>query len=224
VLNSTRGPLSDETTRRQLASALDVEAFVRRVEGPGVVPAHGLIPPGLLGHEPPSSEVRTVYEAPSGRVDLTVSLTPPLRTAWGADLVEWLGERGFRVRIVNDTYAEHEAAVAAGAVDVTATGWNFDYPDADSIVYGALHSSGRYGREFVSSAEIDRLAEFGRTETDPEARRAIYREVEEIVARRAHAVPLYHARRWFFARPELQGVELNLFQPYLSYEKLFARE
>ncbi|HQR40090.1 MAG TPA: ABC transporter substrate-binding protein, partial [Blastocatellia bacterium] len=225
VLNAKKGPLADELTRRRFASALEVEAFVRRVEGPGAVTAHSLIPPGLLGHDPQTAaEVQTLFEEASAPVKLTVSLTPPLRTAWGSEFVRWLADRGFKARIVTETYAEHEEAVGAGAVDVAATGWNFDYPDADSIVYGALHSSGRFGREFVASAEIDRLADLGRTETDPEARRAIYREVEQIVARRAHAIPLYYQRRWFFPGPAVDGVELNLFQPYLSYEKLFVRE
>ena len=76
----------------------------------------------------------------------------------------------------------------------------------------------------VGSEEVDRLCDLGRTEADPEARRAIYREFEATVAVRAHAVPLYHARRWCFTRPGLEGVELNLFQPYLSYEKLYLEE
>ncbi len=225
LLNSKRGVLADEAARRRFVDALDVEAFVRRVEGQGAVPASGLIPPGLVGHEPRTvAKARALHDVPTMPLELTITMTPPLKTAWGEELVRWLGERGFRVRIVNETYAEHEAAVAAGAVDLVATGWNFDYPDADSITYGALHSSGRYGGNFVGSAELDRLIEAGRTETDAEARRAIYREIEAIVARGAFVVPLYHSRRWCFVGPDLEGVELNLFQPYLSYEKLYVKD
>jgi ABC-type transport system substrate-binding protein len=225
LLNSKRGPLADEAVRSRFVEAFDVDQFIRRVEGPAVVPARGLIPPGLLGYEAQGVlEPRTLYDVATGPVELTVTMTPPLKTAWGEEFVRWLGERGFRAKIVNETYAEHEAAVAEGRVDVVATGYNFDYPDADSIIYGALHSSGRYGGNFVASAEIDRLCEAGRAETDPASRHAIYHEVEEIVARTARAIPLYHSRRWCFVRPEIEGVALNLFQPYLSYEKLFIRE
>lgn len=224
LLNATRGPLADEATRHRLIAAFDRDAFVRQVEGQDALVAHGLIPPGLLGHEP---HAITHPPAADGQatlpVELAITMTPPLRTAWGTELLRWLARLGIRAKIVNETYAEYEEAVGDGTVDVVAVGWNFDYPDADSIVHGAMHSSGRYGSRFVANAEIDRLCEYGRAETDPDARHATYREIEEVVARHAHVIPLYHARRWCFTRAGLDGVELNLFQPYLSYEKLFVR-
>lgn len=225
VLNATRGPFSNTPVRRRFVSAFDRNGFVRHIEGQNALLASGLVPPGLLGHEAsPASDTRPTGPAVDLPSRLTIAMTPPLRTAWGSELVRWLADRGIAGRIVNETYAEYEDAVASGSVDMVAVGWNFDYPDADSIIYGAFHSSGRYGSCYVANSRIDQLCEYGRTETDLETRHATYREIEEVVADQALAVPLYHASRWCFSHSGLDGVELNLFQPYLSYEKLFVRD
>ena len=52
AFNRRRGPLKDLSVRRMLAQALDVPAAVRRSLGRHAIPAHGVIPPGLLGYSP----------------------------------------------------------------------------------------------------------------------------------------------------------------------------
>jgi hypothetical protein len=54
-------------------------------------------------------------------------------------------------------------------------------------------------------------------------RHDIYREVEQIIARRA-LLPLFHEQTYRFARPEVEGFEIvfNMQQP-VPYEKLWIR-
>ena len=51
AFNTHRGPMADRATRRSLARAIDVPRLVRQTLGRIAIPAHGLIPPGLLGHD-----------------------------------------------------------------------------------------------------------------------------------------------------------------------------
>ncbi len=58
--------------------------------------------------------------------------------------------------------------------------------------YRLLHSKEGSIGALCGTLEIDRLAERGRIETNPDVRHEIYREVEEIIKRRALLIPLYH--------------------------------
>ena len=101
--------------------------------------------------------------------------------------------------------------------------WVADYPDADTFTQGVLHSrEGVYGR-YCGMPEIDALAERGRGEIDPRTRESIYREVEEIVAREALLIPLFHEQVYRFARPEVEGLALGFGTPIVQYENLTIR-
>jgi ABC-type transport system substrate-binding protein len=67
------------------------------------------------------------------------------------------------------------------------------------------------------------LIERGRSETDPRVRHTIYREVEELVAREALLLPLFHDQVGCFARPEVEGLSMGLTNPIVAYEDLSLR-
>jgi hypothetical protein len=51
-------------------------------------------------------------------------------------------------------------------------------------------------------------------------RHSIYRELEELLRKHALLLPLFHVQNYMFARPEVDGLELNYFTPYVSYHTL----
>jgi ABC-type oligopeptide transport system substrate-binding subunit len=189
---------------------------VRRTLGRLAVPAHGLIPPGLLGHEP-KSIARTFADAPaahdqqSTEIELTAALNPVYFGEYAALIRELslaFSHQRVKVRPVNKTMAEFAEARTGATVDLVVTRWIADYPDAHTFVH-LLHSrEGMLGR-LVGSPEIDSLIEKGRAETSPAARHSLYREIEEIIARDALLVPLFHEQAYRFARPEVEGLSLS---------------
>src|SRR4030095_5566799 len=64
AFNRHRGPLQDAGLRRSIAQAIDVDRVVRRTLGRLFLPAHGLIPPGLLGYSAAGSDSGPVAGAP----------------------------------------------------------------------------------------------------------------------------------------------------------------
>jgi ABC-type transport system substrate-binding protein len=143
--------------------------------------------------------------------------------SFARELFEGVQKNGFRVQVTitrSDTVMKSELA---GIVDMDMIRWVGDYPDADTFV-GILYSEKGYVGSFCGTREIDRLIEKGRVETDPELRHDIYREIEQIIARRALLVPLFHEQTYRFARPEVEGLEIvfNMQQP-VPYEKLWLR-
>jgi ABC-type transport system substrate-binding protein len=233
AFNIHRGTFTDVRARRAAASGVDVPAIVRRTLGRHAIPANGLIPPGLLGYVskprslPQSSgPVSGAHTVSREIVDVTAVANPIMFGEFGAlskDLLQAFREMGYSVRVVNKTMTEFMDAQRLAPTEVCVGRWIGDYPDADTFAQGVLHSrEGVLGR-FCGTPAIDALCERGRGEIDPRARESIYREIEEIVARDALLVPLFHEQVYRFARPEVEGLALGFGQPLVLYENLSIR-
>ncbi|MFY9226354.1 MAG: ABC transporter substrate-binding protein, partial [Blastocatellia bacterium] len=229
AFNINQGPLVNEKLRRKLTQLIDINNLLRKHIGRRAIKAHGLIPPGLLGYEKifhqPITENKTKFLVEN--VELTCTIPPSfLQGAYGVfynALFNLLRNEGFSVTITSKTWDEFLKAQADASVDLSITGWIADYPDADAFIYGVLHSEhGNVGR-FCGNKEIDLLIEKGRTESDPVIRHSIYREIEETIERHALLLPLFHPQACRFARPEVEGFELNPFAPFVAYDKLWTR-
>lgn len=227
VFNRNRGPLADPELRRRIVAAVDVRGIVQRQLGRLAIPAHGVIPPGLLGYEPsaPGSGSHQLVREPFD-IELAATVHPIFfgqYAAVGKELIEAFAERGIRIRIVSRTMDEYMESLSKAETDLEIGRWFADYPDADSFAHGLLHRfAGNTGR-YVGSEDLDRLCERGREESDPAVRHAIYQQIEKTVARDALLLPLFHEQIYRIARPELEGLELNLAPPEVQYEDLRIR-
>jgi ABC-type oligopeptide transport system substrate-binding subunit len=237
VFSRNRPALSDVERRRALVKSVDVPGLVRRTLGRLAIPAHGLIPPGLLGHAAPDTRANSGGVAtPSDssveqtmsrdRVELTAAVHPVFFgefSAFTRGLTEAFKEIGIVIRPVTRTMAEYLEYEKKPDVDLFVGRWNADYPDADSFVHGVLHSESGFVGRYAGGPETDKLAEQGRAETDPRVRHAIYRSVEEIVAREALLLPLFHEQVYCFARPDVEGLGTLGSAPVVPYESLRIR-
>jgi peptide/nickel transport system substrate-binding protein len=112
----------------------------------------------------------------------------------------------------------------AGDLDFNAQRWIADYPDSDSFMMGLLHSDhGVLGR-LCGSPDIDRRLKQGRRENDPALRHAIYRELEDLLAREALLVPLFHEQTYRIAHPNTRGLRVGLSMPEVRYEELWTEQ
>ena len=220
--NSRRGPLADRKLRRALAAALDAETVVKATLGPLGLPAHGLISPGLPGHE--SRPRHWGSEASSGllSLDLTTSVhsayTGQYAHVWRR-LLEPLTAAGVSLNVVDLPMPEILEQIKRGEVDLAAARRIAAYPDSDAFV-NIFHSRDGLLGQLIGSDEIDRLIEKGRTETDPTLRHVAYREIEKIFARDALLIPLFDEQICCVARPEVRGLRIRLGWPKVAYEEL----
>jgi oligopeptide transport system substrate-binding protein len=228
VFNIHRGPFTDEKLRHRLIQSIDVQALIRRNLGRLAVPAHGVIPPGLIGYEQARRVTTTSSEKVQSKVDIELNgaihtMFEGAYASFAKELFESLEIHGFHVGIGQTKSETVAKALLTPKVDFDLLRWVGDYPDADTFV-GLLHSKEGYIGGYCGTPEVDRLIERGRTETDPEIRHDIYREIEDTVVRRALVLPLFHEQSYRFARPELEGFEMtfSMYQP-VPYEKLWLR-
>lgn len=231
AFNKHRGPLSDKQLRQRIVGAVDCASLVRQTLGRLAVPAHGLIPPGLLGHDPaPISRTfaspSAVRERSSSEIELTAVLNPVYFGEYAAltrELEASFRSQGVRILRSNKTMTEWIEASTRGTVDLVVGRWGADYPDAHTFV-SLLHSrEGMLGR-FCGSSEIDSLIDKGRAEASPSVRHSLYREIEEIIARDALLLPLFHEQGYRFARPEVEGLTLSYSVTAVDYASLRIRE
>jgi ABC-type transport system substrate-binding protein len=224
AVNALRGPLADLSLRKRLAFAIDGPTIVRRAFGKHIVPAQGLIPPGLLGYDPsraPALMPMTTFSDPV-ELQMIVSATYASRNSVLLDeLVDAWRKAGLVIKVEALPVGEFEQHHRDAEADLLLSTWVADYPDTDSFAFGMLHSEeGRLGK-LCGSKEIDRLIERGRVETDPAARHFIYWHIEEIVARDALVLPLFHPPNYRFGRPELEGMRISSFSyPAVAYDNL----
>jgi ABC-type transport system substrate-binding protein len=238
--SNRRGPFRDADARRNLARVVNVAGLVRRTLGRLAIPAHGLIPPGLLGYSAagPSSGAGlsgaggprdSSIEATVSRefVEVTAAVHPVFFGEFSnfyRELADAFREVGYRIRPANRTMAEYLKHSDVGDVDLDIGRWTADYPDSDTFLFGALHSDSGAFRNIVASPEIDRLAEQARVETDPRVRHSLYREAEEVIAREALLLPLFHDQVYCFARPEVAGLTtIGQSNAVIPYEDLWIR-
>jgi ABC-type oligopeptide transport system substrate-binding subunit len=226
AFNAHRGALADVNLRRALAEGIDVAGIVRRTLPRLALPATGLIPPGLLGHSATVAPKASRPAAPKETGELTALVNPILfgeYSAFTKQLLAAFHEMGFTIRVVNKTIGEFIDGQRKGDTDLCIGRWIGDYADADTFVYGLLHShEGPLGR-YCGGPEIDELAERGRAEIEPRIRHSIYREVEDILVRDALLLPLFHEQAYRFARPEVEGLSVGFSYPVVAYEDLWVK-
>jgi len=216
AFNTHRGPLKDRRLRQTLAQSIDVASVVRQTLGRLAVPAQGLIPPGLLGHDSAYTSrtplaPASAPEKPGVEMELTAVLNPVFfgeYAGFSREISRCFREHQVTIRPVNKTINEWLEAVAQGSVDVVLGRWAADYPDADTFANILATKEGLLG-QVCGSTEVDRLIGRGRSETSPAARHAVYRQIEEIIARDRLLVPLFHEQTYRFARPEVEGLSLS---------------
>jgi ABC-type transport system substrate-binding protein len=236
AFNRHRGPLRDPEMRRGLCRGIAAAPIVRRTLSRLFLPAHGLIPPGLLGYSAPGPEPGGPASHPGtsdSSVEATVAREPVELTAnvhpiffgefsgFFRELVEAFQALGFSIRPIGRTMAEYMELQHDGEGDLSVGRWNADYADADNFVHTLLHSDAGFFGKYVGSPELNELAERGRSETNPGLRDAIYRQVEEVIVRDALLLPLFYGQTYCFTRPEVEGLGSLSSNPVVSYEDLW---
>ena len=141
------------------------------------------------------------------------------------ELVErFRGERAFACARSTRRWPSTSDAIDRGARWIWRWGGGAPtIPTPDTFVYVAALGRRASWAALCGSPEIDRLAERGRAETTPVQRHALYRQVEETMAREALLLPLFHEQVYRFAQPDVGGLNVSFGIPLVTYEELHLR-
>jgi len=218
--------LVDRAVRERIAASLgDIAAIVRTAE-PHVTPATSVFPPGMLGYDPqPRSRPKLVAQRSScTRIPLSAgvySVWSRVYAALARECLDRFREAGFDPKI--DERKRMLLWDDAHDVDVVFTRWVYDYPDSDSFARSLLDSATGMVGWACGSPELDQLIMRGRAERNRQLRNEIYREIDEHLAREILLIPLFHEQTYCFARPEVDGLHVRQFFPFVPFEELSVR-
>ena len=231
VLFNSSGPTAKEVAiRRALAGVVRSQDFVWSTLGRFAVPATGLIPPGILGHDPGR---RRPHLTPEKAAELIKSsgLEPPLRLrasvhpvyndryrALTSALFGIWKEMGIEIEVVASTMSEYlETWHRSEGIDLVLFRWIADYDDPDNFTFSLFHSENGLLKSHLSSSETDRVLAEARTENRPAARESLYRKFEDVLLEGGHVVPLFHEVDYRLASPAVKGLELRSSPPFVNY-------
>ena len=223
--NIRDGVLADEGLRKKIAALLDVDRLVRRTRR-FAVPARSIIPPAMLGFEPEVIPHRTTPTKLDQEIEITVGLSTAASSAYRnlvEEILRTLHEAGIRTRTTDTAVEETISSGRKVPEDLMIMSWTADYADPDGVIFPLFHSKGSMWGNRSSTPLIDSLIEQARTETDPEVRQSLYRRIEEENRERVIFIPLLHDLFQCFARPEVDGLQLNYFDPLIAFDQLTIR-
>jgi ABC-type transport system substrate-binding protein len=201
------------------------------------LPATGLLPPGILGHDAGRRQAHPEREKAVEAIrscglplpfKLSAAIHPILLDQY-ATLTQALfriwADVGVEVTAATKTMGEYLASWHGDpGIDVWIGRWIADYDDPDNFTFTLFHSGNGRLRNYYSSPEADRILEEARRESRPAARESLYRRFEGLVLDSAALVPLFHDVDYRIASPNVRGLQLRSTAPYVNYSEVGKAE
>jgi ABC-type transport system substrate-binding protein len=218
--NVTLRPFDDVRVRRAFNYALN-RATIRRLLTGTATPAHGLLPPGTLGHDaslqpyphdPARARALLAEAGHGGGLQVEYMTTADEEAQKLAEALQSdLAAVGVEMRI--SVVAVNAWVTAIGEREdnppFSLIGWQGDSPDPTSFFDVKFHSRSisdlnSQNDSYYANPALDRLLDDARKERDPARRADMYRRVERI---------LYDDVPWMFGYHQVQT---EVIQPYVQ--------
>lgn len=230
--------LKDVRVRQALAHAIDVQPIIKYLFRGQAQPAYSILPPehwaydGNVAQYPyDPAKARHIldaagYKPKDGvRFHLTMkSSTDETTRLMAAVLQQQLRDVGIALDIRTFEFATFFSDITKGAYQVYSMRWIGGNQDPDIFEYvfdSASFPPKRANRTFYSNPKVDALIREGRTTLDQEKRKAIYAEVQQIVAEELPYINLWYVDNVVVHAKRLRGIEVS---PSGNYDFLRTAE
>lgn len=146
---------------------------------------------------------------PPGSLNVVFKVTTnyPYHVESAQIIAEWAREAGVNMTIEQLTWADWLSQVWIDR-DFEMTMMNFfTIWESDRLYYSLYHTTGGFNYRGISDPMIDEWAEAARGETDPEARTALYHQIQERIHDQVLDVILWYRNGSIGARQQVGGLE-----------------
>ena len=229
--NVEEPPFDDPDVRRALSMAIDKEFLANEFLEQLVVPAPGILPPGMPGYnetlegipfDPEGARDLLDETGLAGEVDGKSVLTSGVGAA-PSDILQaviamWEENLGVTLEVEQEDSGLFFQDVEQGNFEMTSVGWIADYADPQNFLDIKLHGDSPNNDNFYSNPEVNALLDEARGLADEERRLQLYQEAEQLIVNDAPWIPLYHGKSSILVKPYVEGYEATPFViPNLRY-------
>jgi oligopeptide transport system substrate-binding protein len=225
--NVTKPPFDDPLVRQAFSYAVDRQGLINNVLKSGQLPAKSFAPPGVFGgvaEDPGFAGV--TYNADRARALLAEAgypegqglpaITLMYNTSEGhgqtAEFIRqsWQETLGVDVRLDHEEWRVYLERVTRDPPQVWRLAWCADYPDANNWLLEVFHptkgaNNPRWDAGSEGAQQFMDLTERAAASADPQERRALYREAEQVlVVDEAIMIPVYYYTRVVLTKPHVQ--------------------
>jgi oligopeptide transport system substrate-binding protein len=217
--NITRAPLDDVRVRRALVLAVDRELLAETVTKGIFTPGYSIVPPGVMGYEPPKlfdydpEEARRLlveagYPGGEGFPGFTIlyNTLEQHQTIAVAIQQMWRQELGINVEIQNQEWQVYLNSQNLMDYDVVRRGWIGDYVDPYNFLDLFITDGGNNRTGFSNARYDEIILREAPAALDRETRYALYREAEELLMAEMPVIPLYIYQSKHLHHPSLKGM------------------
>ena len=204
TVNHSKVENQDPEFRKAIASAIDRDAFISKMNGLAVR-SDSIIGPKVFGYKESADKAGTPYdlEAAKALVEKNGYGERPIKLLTAnrgnfvlmAEVVQaQLAEAGFKVEIETMEWAAFLDTARAGEYDITFLSWSNLTADGSELFYPNFHSDnvGSSNRAQYSNPEFDKLVEASRTTTNQEERLELLHQANQLMLEEDAIVIMYH--------------------------------
>ena len=216
--NTQEAPFDDPRVRKAFAMATDKQLVAETVLMDILLPAKGILPPGIAGYDETYEGVPYDPEAARALLDeaggpelfddvtlLTSGQGAAPSEALAAVTALWEEDLGVSIPIEQEEFGIFLRDIDQGNFKMFSLGWIADYPDPQNFLDIKLHSGSSNNETQYSNPEVDALLEQARTEKDEAERTRLYQEAERLIVEDAPWVPLFHGQDSVLIKPYVKN-------------------
>jgi ABC-type oligopeptide transport system substrate-binding subunit len=235
AFNTRKPPFDDARVRRALSMTIDREFLAETIWGGSMLPAYGLVPPGIPGVKPveadfaalapidaESEALKLLAEAgygPQGR-PLNVEIrynSSENHQATAIAVADMWKPLNVTVSFVNTDAKTHFAYLRDhGDFDVARAGWLADYPDAQNFLALCESDNSALNYSGWSNPEYDALLKQAEGERDAGARAGLLARAEAILLKEQPIAPLMYLESKNLVSKRVQGWRANTLDRHLT--------
>jgi peptide/nickel transport system substrate-binding protein len=244
TVNAANGPMANPLIRQAVSTAIDRQGIVDAVlSGVGGVPAETIFPDGMgwaadlsTDYDPSKAEEllaaagavkegdRWMLEGEPLEIDIVTyasrAALPPT-----AELTQaFLSAIGVGANIRIGEWGASNDLIAAGEADMFLQAWvTTPQGDPGAVLETLLKSDGGSNSGGYANPALDKLLEDGRLTFAHEDRKAIYDQVQQIIAADTAMIPVFHVAQTNVANPGLKGYAVHPTETYwITHETTFT--
>lgn len=229
-LNNLHPPLDDPKVRLAISYAINRDKIANGVYHTYSTSSSSLIPKGIIGYK----ESLVTYDPERARellkeagqengFEFTVIAIDTIRKNTLEYIKLDLAQVGIKLNYNLITMKEAADTMMAGAHEAILVGWAYS-SDPNSVLPVLLGTgSGKtMNSSNYSNPDMDELLKLGRQETDPDVKRQIYEQINEMVTKDAPIVVLQNPMVLSAAHNNIEGIHFNP-QGLFQYESLYRK-